>query len=109
EFNAELCDFLATHPALFQKFSESFLCLVGISRYYDLDDNVYPVFLADDDEEIDLFAFIHHADPTKVQVRQRETKEGEVSLLELTRGRVVSLPDANDQGDANIQGVGDIC
>ncbi|GJR31760.1 hypothetical protein Tco_1107992 [Tanacetum coccineum] len=45
-----VCDFFATHPALFQKFPESFLCLVGISRYYELDENVYPVLLADDDE-----------------------------------------------------------
>ncbi|GKC05735.1 hypothetical protein Tco_0997345 [Tanacetum coccineum] len=50
----EVCDFLATHPAMFWKFLESFVCLVGISRYYELDDNVYLVFLADDDEEIDL-------------------------------------------------------
>ncbi|GKB26159.1 hypothetical protein Tco_0865560 [Tanacetum coccineum] len=61
----DLCDFLATHPAPFRKFLESFLCLVGISCSYELDDNVYPVFLADDDEEMDLFAFISHADPTK--------------------------------------------
>ncbi|GKC33108.1 hypothetical protein Tco_1040402, partial [Tanacetum coccineum] len=45
EFSAEACDFLATHQALFRKFPEPFLCLVGISRYYDLDDNVYPTFL----------------------------------------------------------------
>ncbi|GJQ95573.1 hypothetical protein Tco_0006712 [Tanacetum coccineum] len=60
-----LCDFLANHPAPFWKFPESFLCLIGISRYYELDDSVYPVFLVDDDEEMDLFAFINHADPTK--------------------------------------------
>ncbi|GKD39537.1 hypothetical protein Tco_1259744 [Tanacetum coccineum] len=47
EFSTEACDFLATHPAPFQKFSEPFLCLVGLSRYYDLDDNVYPTFLTD--------------------------------------------------------------
>nr|GFD29015.1 hypothetical protein [Tanacetum cinerariifolium] len=51
EFNVKVCDFLATHPALLQKFLESFLCLVGKSRYYELDDNVYLVFLADDDED----------------------------------------------------------
>nr|GEV28039.1 hypothetical protein [Tanacetum cinerariifolium] len=34
-------------------------------RYYELDNNAYPVFLDDDDEDMDLFAFINHADPTK--------------------------------------------
>ncbi|GKF04953.1 hypothetical protein Tco_0035621, partial [Tanacetum coccineum] len=36
---------------------------------------------------------------------EREVREGEVPLLELTRGRVIPLPGVNDQGDANIQGV----
>ncbi|GKC26244.1 hypothetical protein Tco_1033538, partial [Tanacetum coccineum] len=56
--------------------------------------------------EMDLFAFIHHADPIKVQIGEREIREGEVQLLELTRGCVVPLAGVNDQGDANIQGVG---
>nr|GEZ72776.1 transposase (putative), gypsy type [Tanacetum cinerariifolium] len=77
EFDAELCDFLAIHPAPFWKFLESFLCLVGISRYYELDDSVYPVFLVDDHEEMDLFAIIHHADPTKVRIEERKVREGE--------------------------------
>ncbi|GKB28721.1 hypothetical protein Tco_0868122 [Tanacetum coccineum] len=92
--------------SLFRKFLESFLCLVGISRYYELDDNVYPVFFADDDEEMDLFAFIRHTDPTKVRIGEREVREGEFTLLELTRGRVVPLACVNDQGGANVQGVG---
>ncbi|GJU52087.1 hypothetical protein Tco_1221642 [Tanacetum coccineum] len=68
KFSAEACDFLTTHQAPFQKFSESFLCLVGTSHYYGLDDNVYPTFFTDAGEEMDLFAFIHHADPTKVRI-----------------------------------------
>ncbi|GJS39060.1 hypothetical protein Tco_0564103 [Tanacetum coccineum] len=86
-----LCDFLVNHPTLFRKFLESFLCLIGISRYYELDDNVYPVFLVDDDEEMDLFAFINHADPTKVQIREREVRDGEVLLLESTKGLLSRL------------------
>nr|GEX02230.1 hypothetical protein [Tanacetum cinerariifolium] len=31
---------------------------------------------------MDLFAFINHADPTKVQIREREVAEGEVPLLQ---------------------------
>nr|GEW56445.1 putative transposase (putative), gypsy type [Tanacetum cinerariifolium] len=52
----------------------------------------------------DVFvSFIKHADPTKVQIGERKVREGEVSLLELTRGCVVPLSGVNDQGDANIQ------
>nr|GEX00100.1 hypothetical protein [Tanacetum cinerariifolium] len=65
EFNADVCNYLADNPAPFRKFSKPFLCFVGISQYYELDDNYYPTFLTDADEEMDLFAFIHHADPTK--------------------------------------------
>ncbi|GKC45079.1 hypothetical protein Tco_1062801 [Tanacetum coccineum] len=107
EFNAEVCDFLATHLAPFWKFSESFLCLVGISCYYELDDKVYPVFLADDDEEMDLFALINHADPTNVRIGEKKIEEGRVSLLESTRGHVVLLAGVNKEGnqDDNVQDV----
>nr|GEY62581.1 putative transposase (putative), gypsy type [Tanacetum cinerariifolium] len=71
EFSVEACDFIATHRVSFWKFLESLLCLVGISRYYDLDDNVYPTFLTNAGEEMDLFAFIHHADPTKVWIGEK--------------------------------------
>ncbi|GJR60730.1 hypothetical protein Tco_1502892 [Tanacetum coccineum] len=83
------------------QFPESFLCLIGISRYYELDDNVYPVFLVDDDEEMDLFAFINHADPSKVRIREREVREGEVPLLDSTVGHVVPLTGVNEQGNQN--------
>ncbi|GKB76315.1 hypothetical protein Tco_0943210, partial [Tanacetum coccineum] len=91
EFNADVCDYLADNPAPFRKFPEPFLCFVGISRYYDL-------------EEIwmNLFAFINHADPTKVGIGEREVGEREVLLLQLTRGRVVPLAGVNDQENANI-------
>ncbi|GKA38678.1 hypothetical protein Tco_0731229 [Tanacetum coccineum] len=88
EFNAKVCDFLATHLAPFWKFLESFLCLVGISCYYELDDKVYLVFLANNDEELDLFALINHADPTNVRIGEKQIEEGQVPLLESTRGRV---------------------
>ncbi|GJV02304.1 hypothetical protein Tco_1335873 [Tanacetum coccineum] len=101
EFNAEVYDFLATHPAPFRKFSESFLCLVGISHYYELDDNVYPVFLADDNEEMDFFAFINHADPTKVRICEKQIEGEQLPLLESTRGRVVPLAGVNEQGNQN--------
>ncbi|GJW07227.1 hypothetical protein Tco_1569650 [Tanacetum coccineum] len=75
-----------------------------ISRYYDLDENYYPNFWANNDEDMFLFAFINHADPTKVRIGEREVAEGDVSLLRLTRGRVVPLASMNDEGNANVQG-----
>ncbi|GJS19433.1 hypothetical protein Tco_0448065 [Tanacetum coccineum] len=101
EFSAEACDFLATHQASFRKFLEPFLCLVGLSRYYEFDDDVYPTFLTDAGEEMDLFAFIHHADSSKARIGERQIKEGQVLLLESTEGRVIPLADGNKQGGQN--------
>ncbi|GJS87373.1 hypothetical protein Tco_0770009 [Tanacetum coccineum] len=108
EFDADVCNYLADNPAPFRKFPEPFLCFVGISQYYELDDKCYPTFLNDDDEEMDLFTFIHHADPTKVRIGEREVREGEIPLLELTRGRVVLPAGVNEQGNQNevVQDVG---
>ncbi|GKB41476.1 hypothetical protein Tco_0886418, partial [Tanacetum coccineum] len=72
---------------------------VYTSRYYDLDDDVYPTFLTDAREEMDLFAFTHHADPTKVRAGEKQIKEGQVPLLESTRGRVIPLVGRNEQED----------
>ncbi|GKD18482.1 hypothetical protein Tco_1207640, partial [Tanacetum coccineum] len=92
EFNADVCNYLAANPAPLKKLLEPFLCFVGISQYYQLDVNCYPTYLTDDEEGGDGFvSFINHADPTKVQIGEREVREGEVPLLELTRGCVVSL------------------
>ncbi|GJX38485.1 hypothetical protein Tco_0251788 [Tanacetum coccineum] len=112
-------------------YSRTLLMLFGISRYYDLDENCYPTFWANDDEggcsfacvlwsilffvpellllyaEMDLFAFINHVDPTKVRIGEREVTEGVVPLLQLTRVRVVPFASVNDQGDVNVQGAGD--
>ncbi|GKD67817.1 hypothetical protein Tco_1321907 [Tanacetum coccineum] len=50
EFNAEHYASLVTYPAPFHKYPEPFLCLVGISRYYTLDENTYPGFLYENGE-----------------------------------------------------------
>ncbi|GJS78490.1 hypothetical protein Tco_0728371 [Tanacetum coccineum] len=65
EFDANVCDYLTDNPAPFKKLLEPFLCFLGMSRYYDLDENYYPTLWADDEEEMDLFSFIDHEDPTK--------------------------------------------
>ncbi|GJX83758.1 hypothetical protein Tco_0333239 [Tanacetum coccineum] len=82
-----------------------FLCLVGLSRYYDLDDNVYPTLLTDTGEEMYLFAFICHADPTKVRIAERQIEEGQVPLLDSTEGRVIPLVGEDSQAGS---GSGDV-
>nr|GEX35417.1 copia protein [Tanacetum cinerariifolium] len=91
EFSADDSVVLVAHPAPFRKFSEPFLCLIGMSRNYALDEDVYPTFLRDDGTEMDLFTFIQVTDPTKVKVRERKRAEEEARLLDSTIGRVVPL------------------
>nr|GEW80167.1 reverse transcriptase domain-containing protein [Tanacetum cinerariifolium] len=51
---ARLCSFsTACLPSSVTKVSKNpFLCFVGIIWYYELDDNCYPTFLTDDDEDL---------------------------------------------------------
>ncbi|GJX13492.1 hypothetical protein Tco_0205250 [Tanacetum coccineum] len=51
-------------------FPEAFLCLVGLSRHYTLDEETYPWFLHKNGKEMDIFAFIHTPDPTKWQLNR---------------------------------------
>ncbi|GJR84405.1 hypothetical protein Tco_0155190 [Tanacetum coccineum] len=75
EFNADVCNYLADNPSPFKRFLKPFLCFVSISRYYDLDENCYPTFWADDDKGGWIFfAFIHHTDRTKVRIGERENE-----------------------------------
>ncbi|GKA40192.1 hypothetical protein Tco_0732785 [Tanacetum coccineum] len=91
EFNADHYATLVAYPALFHKYPEPFLCLVGMSRNYTLDENTYPEFLRDNDEEMDLISFIRTVDPTKVRIGERQRAEDEPKLLDTTVGRVVPL------------------
>ncbi|GJV84458.1 hypothetical protein Tco_1524356 [Tanacetum coccineum] len=91
QYNAEHYATLVAYPAPFHKYPEPFLCLIGISRNYTLDEDTYPQFLRDNDEEMDLLSFIRTADPTKVRVGERQRAEGEPKLLDTTVGRVVPL------------------
>nr|GEV62819.1 hypothetical protein [Tanacetum cinerariifolium] len=72
-------------------FLNPFLCLIGRSRNYNLDEDTYPTFLHDDGTGMNLFAFIQVTDPTKVKVREGKHAKGEARLLDSTVGRVVSL------------------
>ncbi|GKB74917.1 hypothetical protein Tco_0936329 [Tanacetum coccineum] len=80
EFSVDDYVVLVAHPAPFQKFPEPFLCLIGMSRNYTLDEDTYPTFLHDD-----------RTDPTKVKVGERDRFKEEARLLDFTAGRVVSL------------------
>ncbi|GKB24694.1 hypothetical protein Tco_0864095 [Tanacetum coccineum] len=51
--------------------------------------------------EMDLFAFIRHADPTKVRIGEGQIEEGQVPLLESTEGHVIPLVGRNEQGGQN--------
>ncbi|GKD69969.1 hypothetical protein Tco_1324059, partial [Tanacetum coccineum] len=74
QFNAEHYATLVAYPAPFHKYPEPFLCLIGISRNYTLDEDTYPQFLRENGE-----------------VGERQRAEGEPRLLETTVGRVVPL------------------
>ncbi|GJT45054.1 hypothetical protein Tco_0953769 [Tanacetum coccineum] len=91
QYNAEHYATLVAYPAPFHKYPEPFLCLIGISRNYTLDEDTYPQFLRDNDEEMDLLSFIRTADPTKVKVGERQRTEGKPKLLDTTMGHVVPL------------------
>nr|GEU89508.1 hypothetical protein [Tanacetum cinerariifolium] len=91
EFNAQHYDTLVAYPASFHKYPKPFFCLIGMSRNYSLDENTYPQFLRNDNEEMDLLSFIRIADPTKVRIGERERDEDEPKLLDTIVGRVVPL------------------
>nr|GEX63310.1 hypothetical protein [Tanacetum cinerariifolium] len=112
---------LDTHCTPIQKQPEMLLCLVGISRRYYLGDEVYPMFLHDDDQkgisllncvpyimyrtncrsltaDMDLFNLIRAPNPTKVKIGSRPRAPHEVPLLTLTAPRVIKMdePAATD-------------
>ncbi|GJY60440.1 hypothetical protein Tco_0461097 [Tanacetum coccineum] len=89
EFSTDDYVVLVAHSAPFWKFPEPFLCLIGMSHNYTLDEDTYPTFLHDDGTEMDMFAFIRVADPTNVKVGEWEHAEEEARLLDSIVGRVV--------------------
>ncbi|GJX63737.1 hypothetical protein Tco_0296637 [Tanacetum coccineum] len=103
EFNAEHYASLVAYPAPFHKYPEPFLCSVGISCYYTLDENTYPEFLHENGEGgcciMDLLTFIRTADPTKLRIGERQRDEDEPKLLDTTIGRA-------EQGDSASGGQG---
>ncbi|GKA95780.1 hypothetical protein Tco_0817875 [Tanacetum coccineum] len=105
QYNAEHYATLVAYPAPFHKYPEPFLCLIGISRNYTLDEDTYPQFLRDNDGEMDLLSFIRTADPTKVRVGERQRAEGELKLLDTTVGGGGSHAEQGDSASGR-HGVG---
>nr|GEW03927.1 transposase (putative), gypsy type [Tanacetum cinerariifolium] len=104
DFNAQDYATLVAHPSSFWKFPEAFMCLVGLSHHYTLDKETYPRFLHKNGEEMDIFAFIHTLDPTKVRVVERERNKDEPRLMDTTIGRTVPLlPVAPDRADSELE------
>ncbi|GKA73280.1 hypothetical protein Tco_0779496 [Tanacetum coccineum] len=102
EFSADDYVVLVAHSTLFQKFPEPFLCLIGMSHNYTLDEDTYPTFLHDDGT--DLLAFIQVADPTKVKVGEWERAEKEARLLDsIVRRVVLLLPIASARPDSELE------
>ncbi|GJS31043.1 gypsy type transposase, partial [Tanacetum coccineum] len=91
DFNAQDYATLVAHPSPFRKFSEAFLCLVGLSRHYTLDEETNPRFLHKNGEEMDIFAFIHTPDHTKL-------------LLIVLKASVERLFDKDGSGNQTEQG-----
>nr|GEV69087.1 hypothetical protein [Tanacetum cinerariifolium] len=77
DFNTQDYATLVAHPSMFWKFIEAFLCLVGLSRHYTLDEETYPWFLHKNSEGGNGYLCFHHTlNPTKVRVAERERNEG---------------------------------
>ncbi|GJU33110.1 hypothetical protein Tco_1176699 [Tanacetum coccineum] len=87
---------LDTHRTPFQKQPEELLCLVGLSRNFFLHDDEYPIFLNDNDQEMDLFNLIKAPNPTKVKTGTRQRTAHEVPLLTATASRVIQMVDATE-------------
>nr|GEX98227.1 hypothetical protein [Tanacetum cinerariifolium] len=104
DFNSHDYATLFAHLSLFRKFPEEFLCLVGLSRHYTLDEETYPRFLHKNEKDMDLFAFIHAPGPTKVKIIERERVGDEPLLLQTIVSHTVPLlPVAPDRADSELE------
>nr|GEU39418.1 hypothetical protein [Tanacetum cinerariifolium] len=104
DFNEQDYATLVAHPSPFWNFPKAFLCLVGLSRHYTLDEETYPWILYKNGEEMNIFAFIHTPDPTKVKIVERGRNESEPLWLETTIDRtVLMLLVAPDRAESELE------
>ncbi|GJT21124.1 hypothetical protein Tco_0891061 [Tanacetum coccineum] len=90
KYNVEHAAILITHASPFLRFTEEFLCWVGISRNYFLIKDTYPRFEYESGEEMDLNAFIRTADPRKVKIVERARAENEEPIVTVAKHRTVT-------------------
>nr|GEU72749.1 hypothetical protein [Tanacetum cinerariifolium] len=123
-YSAEAVRILDTHRTPIQKQPKMLLCLVGISRRYYLEDEVYPTFLHDDDwggyfitylvpsiryktdycpliADMDIFNLIRAPNPIKVKTRSRPRAAHKVPLLTVTTNRVIEMEDPTAATDSS--------
>nr|GEU58358.1 hypothetical protein [Tanacetum cinerariifolium] len=67
DFNAQDYTTLVAYPSSFWKFLETFMCLVGLSRHYTLDEETYPRFLHKNEEGGNRY-FCFHPYPKSYQI-----------------------------------------
>ncbi|GKC27714.1 hypothetical protein Tco_1035008 [Tanacetum coccineum] len=91
EYNVEHVNTLIAQASSFLRFPEEFLCWVGISRNYLLNKDTYPRFEYENEEEMDLNAFIRTADPRKVRIVERARAENERPIVTVAKHRTVTL------------------
>ncbi|GJZ27427.1 hypothetical protein Tco_0571680 [Tanacetum coccineum] len=92
---------LDTRRTPIQKQLELLLCLVGLSRRYFLGDDVYPIFLHDDDREMDLFNLISAPNPAKVKIGTRPRAAHEVPLLTVTATRIIDMEEVTEASESS--------
>ncbi|GJX80143.1 hypothetical protein Tco_0328292 [Tanacetum coccineum] len=81
---------------------------VGLFRcfYVNSKKNGWMSFSKRSDFQMDIFAFIHTPDPTKVRIVERERNKGEPRLLDTTIGRIVLLlPVAPDHAESELEAI----
>ncbi|GJX93592.1 hypothetical protein Tco_0348178 [Tanacetum coccineum] len=66
-----------------KRYPEKFLCVVGLSCYFD-DVFVRPTLLEDDGSDVGLFDVVKSSDPFKVKTGERTLAEGEIPLNDET-------------------------
>ncbi|GKA76383.1 hypothetical protein Tco_0782844, partial [Tanacetum coccineum] len=84
DFNAQDYATLVAYPSPFQKFTEAFMCLVGLSRYYPLDEETYPRKIVErernKDEPLLLQTTVSRTVPLLQVVPDRDESELEASV-----------------------------
>ncbi|GJS99449.1 hypothetical protein Tco_0820619, partial [Tanacetum coccineum] len=80
DFNAQDYATLVAHPSPFRKFPEEFLCLIGLSRHYTLDEDTYPLFVDKDEEDMDIFITFGRTVPLLLVAPDRGESELDASV-----------------------------